>query len=131
MLEKYQINIWMYSYSQTQGISSKKDGERRDRSGTCPLDWRIIKHSNVDRLFFQQSWHIWIYWKIARTTFECLVVLQSRGQILSLLKLNEARISEWNIYWMHTGNSYSKFYSKSIKEFISWIYMLNGYSKCT
>ena len=33
--EKYQINIWMYGYSQTQGTRSKKDGEVRDKS--CPV----------------------------------------------------------------------------------------------
>ena len=63
LLEKYNINIRMYGYSQIQGTRSKKDGEQRDKSvqyfqqesGPCPLDWRITIHSNVDLVFFQQS----------------------------------------------------------------------------
>ena len=50
------------------------------RIWTLSLDWRINIHSNVDLVFLQQSWHIWLCWKIARTTFQCMVVLQSRGQ---------------------------------------------------
>ena len=77
----------MYGYSQIQGTRSKKDGELRDKSvlyfqqesGPCPLDWRITIHSNVDLVFFQRSWPIWFCWKIAGTTFQCMVVLQSMG----------------------------------------------------
>ena len=95
MLEKYQINIWMFRYSQIQGTRSKKDGELRDRSvpyfqqesGPCPLDWRTTIHSNVDLVFFQQSWHIWLCWKIARTTFQYMVVLKSRGQNFILVEI--------------------------------------------
>ena len=66
LLEKHQIDIWMYGYSQIQGTRSEKDGELRDKSvpyfqyksRPCPLDWRITIHSNVDLLFFQQSWQI-------------------------------------------------------------------------
>ena len=95
LLEKYQINIWMCGYSQIQGTKSKKDEELREKSvpyfqqesGPCPLDWRITIHSNVDRVFFQQSWHIWLCWKITRTTFQCTVVLQSRGKDFLLVKI--------------------------------------------
>ena len=95
LLEKYQINIWMYGYSQIQGTRSKKDGELRDqyvpyfqqKSGPCPLDWRITIHWNVDLVFFQHSWHIWLCWKNARTTFQCMVVLQSRGQNFILVEI--------------------------------------------
>ena len=45
-----------------------------------PLDLRINIHLNVDLVFFQQSWHIYLCWKNAKTTFQCMVVLQSRGQ---------------------------------------------------
>ena len=106
LLEKYQINIWMWDYSQIQGTRSKKDWELQDKSvpyfqqesGPCPLDWRITIHSTVDLVVFQQSWHTWFCWKIARTTFQCMFVPQSRGFFLLLLKFIEARISEWNIY---------------------------------
>ena len=94
-LEKYQINIWMYGYSPIQGIRSKKDRELRDKSvpdfqqesGPYPLDWRITINSNIDLVFFQQSWHIWSCWKIDRTTFQCRVVLQSRGQNFILVEI--------------------------------------------
>ena len=33
--------------------------------GTCPLDLRITINSNVDMVFFQQSWHLLLCWKIA------------------------------------------------------------------
>ena len=36
---------------------------------------------------FQQSWHIRLRWKIARTTFQCMVVLQSRGQHFILVEI--------------------------------------------
>ena len=103
--KKYQINIWMYHYSQIQGTRSKKDGKQQDKSvpyfqqesGPCPLDERITIHSNVHLVFFQQSWHIFKCWKIARPTFQCMVVLQSRRKKKFLVKINEARISAWNL----------------------------------
>ena len=63
LLEKYQINIGMYGYSQIQGTSSKKGGKLRDKSvpsfqqesGPCPLDRRMTIHSNVDMVFFQPT----------------------------------------------------------------------------
>ena len=48
--------------------------------GTCPLDSRITINVHVDMVFLQQSWHISLCWKIARITFQCMVILQSRGQ---------------------------------------------------
>ena len=95
LLEKYQINIWMHGYSQIQGTMSKNVGELWDKSvpsflqesGPCPMDWRITIHSKVVLEFFQQCWHIWICWKIARTTFQGMVVLQSRGQNVILVEI--------------------------------------------
>ena len=63
LLEKYQIKFGMHGYSKIQGTRSKKDGELRGKSvpyfqqesGSCPLDWRIPVHPNVDLVFFQQS----------------------------------------------------------------------------
>ena len=90
LLQKYQINIWMYGNSQIQGTKSIKDGELRDNSvpyfqqesKPCPLDWRITIHWNFDLVFFQQSWHIRLCWrkKITRKSFQCFIVLQYRGQ---------------------------------------------------
>ena len=110
---KYQISIWMYGYSQIQRTGSKKDGELRDKSvsyfqhksGPCPLNWRITIHSNVDLVFFQQFWHIWLCGKITRTTFQWMVVLQSRRQNFILV---EARISEWNICWTNVNTGRAK-----------------------
>ena len=95
LLEKSQINIWMYGYSQIQRTRLKKDGELRDKSvpyfqqesGPCPRDWRITIHWNVDLVFLQQSWYIWLCWKIARTTFQCMDVPQSRGQNFILVEI--------------------------------------------
>ena len=63
LLEKYQINIFIYGYSQIQGTRSKKDAELMDKSvpyfqqesHPCPLDWRITINLNVYLVFFQQS----------------------------------------------------------------------------
>ena len=55
--------------------------------GTCPLDLRITLHVHVDMVFLQQSWHILVCWKIARTQFQCMVVLQSREQHFILVEI--------------------------------------------
>ena len=52
------------------------------------LSWRITIHSNVDLVFFQQFWHVWLCWKIARTRFQCMVVLQSRRQNFILVQIS-------------------------------------------
>ena len=93
--KKYQINILMKSYSQTQGSRSKKDGELLDKSvpyfqqesGPCPLDCKITIQSNGDLVFFQKSWRIWSCGKIARTTFQCMVVFASKIQSKNLFLL--------------------------------------------
>ena len=77
LLDKYQINIWMYGYSQTQGTRLKKKGELWDKSvphfqqvsGPWPMDWRITIHSNGILVFFQQSWHISLCWTNVRTMY--------------------------------------------------------------
>ena len=61
----------------------------QQESGPCPLDWRRTIHWNIAPVFFQQSWHMWSCWKIARARFQCMVVLQSRGP---------------NSNWCHTQN---------------------------
>ena len=94
LLEKYHINIWMHGYSQIKGTWSKKDGKLPDKSvpyflqesGPCPLDWRITIHSMVDLVLFQQSW-LWICYKTSGTTFQCIVVLQFRGQHFILVEI--------------------------------------------
>ena len=48
----------------------------------CPLNWWSTLHWNVCSAFFQQPWNTWSCWKIDGPTFECMVVLQSRGQDL-------------------------------------------------
>ena len=54
------LNVWLFS---NPGDKVQKDEELREQSvpyfqqesGTCPLDWRITIHSNVDLVFFQHS----------------------------------------------------------------------------
>ena len=48
--------------------------------GYCPLDWRTSVHWNIIPTLFRECWLMWYPWKIVRTTFQCIVVLQSRGQ---------------------------------------------------
>ena len=66
-----------------------KNGTDLSRSSPSflDLDLRITIHSNVDLLFFQQSWQIWLCWQISRTTFQCMVVLQSRGQNFIIVEI--------------------------------------------
>ena len=117
LLEKYQINIWMHGYSQIHGTRSKKDGELWDKSvpyfqqesGPCPLDWRIVLYATVNLVFFQQSLHIWICWKIARTTFQCMVVFQSRGQHFILVEISWSQdLRVELIYWILAEDSKMK-----------------------
>ena len=92
---KVVYQVWPGSCSQIQGTRSKKDADLRDKSvpyfhkesGPCPLDWRLTIHSKVDLVFFQQSWHIWLCWKVGRTTFQCKLVLQSRGRNFILVEI--------------------------------------------
>ena len=112
LLEKYQINIWMYGYSQIQGTRSKKDGELRDKSvpyfqqESVPWigQWRYTKI-----LIWYFSNNLDIYDDVGKLPEQHLSVwlFSNPGDnILFLLKLNEARISEWNI---------TKFLPKKIK----------------
>ena len=86
------LNVWLFSIP---GDKVQKDRELQDKSvpyfqqesGPCPLDWRITIHSNVHLVFFQQSWHIWLCWKIAKTIFKFMVVLQSRGHHFILVEI--------------------------------------------
>ena len=56
--------------------------------GPCPLDLGITIHSNIDLVFFQKSWRIWLCWKIAWTTLQCMVILQSRGRNFILVEIS-------------------------------------------
>ena len=55
-IQDQHFNVWLFS---NPGDKVKKDGELRDKSvlyfhqesGSCPLDWRITIHSNVDLVF--------------------------------------------------------------------------------
>ena len=88
LLEKCRTNISIHRCSPIQGTMSKKSRKLWDKSvpyfqqesWACPLDWRTALHWNVGPAFFQQPWHMWSLLKIARTIFQCMVVLQSRGQ---------------------------------------------------
>ena len=46
----------------------------------CPLDWRTTRHWNVVLAIFQHNHICQVCWKNTRSTFECMVILQSRGQ---------------------------------------------------
>ena len=61
--------VILESRGQVPKLRDKSVPYFQQESGPCPLDWRITIHSNVDLVFFQQSWHIWLCWKIARTIF--------------------------------------------------------------
>ena len=50
----------------------------QQESGSFLLDWRTTIHWNVGLANFQHPWYTWFCWKIAGTTFPCIVVLQSR-----------------------------------------------------
>ena len=85
LLEKYQINIWVYGYSPIQGdkvqILVKSTGQIFPV--VLHLFWRVSPGFENTHTFkcwsgiFQQSWQIWLCWKIDRTTFQWMVVLQS------------------------------------------------------
>ena len=46
----------------------------------CPLDWRTTIHWNVVLAIFQHNHICQHRWKGTRSTFECMVIFQSRGQ---------------------------------------------------
>ena len=46
----------------------------------CPLDWRTTIHLNVVLAIFQHNNICQDCWKNTMSTFECMVILQSRGQ---------------------------------------------------
>ena len=86
------LNVWLFSNPGDKVQKRRRTTGQicpyfQQESGPCPLDWRITIHSNVDLVFFQQFWHIWLCWKIARTRFQCMVVLQSRGQNFILVEI--------------------------------------------
>ena len=84
----------MYSFPPTRG-QGPNDGKLKDKSvpnfqpgsGLCPLDWRTNIHCHVELVFFQHPRYIWLCWKIVGKTFQCVDVLQSRGQHISGGKL--------------------------------------------
>ena len=48
----------------------------------CPLDWRTTIRWNVILAIFQHNYICQDSWKNTKSTFECMVILQSRGQCL-------------------------------------------------
>ena len=90
----------------SRGQDPQTYGELQDKSvpyfqqeyGPCPLDWRKTIHWNVDLVFFQQPWHYDYVAKLPEQHFSVWLFSNPGDNILFLLKFNEARISEWNIY---------------------------------
>ena len=78
----------MYSCSPIQGKRSLQVWKLRNKYvpyfqeelGPCSLDWRTMIQWNVSPTFFQQPWHMRQSWIIVGTTFQCMVVFQSRRQ---------------------------------------------------
>ena len=72
----------MYSFPLIQGTrSNMMENYRTNLSPT--FNWRKTINWNVEIVFFQHPWYIWLCWKIVGTTFQCLNLLQSRGQHIS------------------------------------------------
>ena len=82
------FNVWLFSNPGDKVLILVEN-----RGQICPIVFLLsrnffprlekIKHWNVSSAFFQQPWCMWICWKIAGAAFECIVVLQSRGQNLN------------------------------------------------
>ena len=120
LLENGRTNISMHHCSPIQGKRSLfflKVGDRFVpyfffflRPST--VDWRTLMHWNVTPTIFQKPWHMWLSWKIIRTTFQCMVVFQSRGKDSN---------SCWN--FMKPGSqsgTYQSVLIKKIKKISSW-----------
>ena len=91
LMGKCWTNISVYRSSSIMGTKSLKNWKLLDKSvpyswqelGPCPLDWRTTIHCNIGPAFFHRPWYIWLCLKIAKTTFQRMVVLQSRRQVSS------------------------------------------------
>ena len=72
--------------------------------GPCPPDLRLTIHSNVDLVFFNNL-DIYDYvGKLPEQHFSVCFFSNPGDKTLFLLKFNEARISEWNVwvwYWFN------------------------------
>ena len=89
LLEKYQNNIWMYSYSQKRWKTMEQ---------LCPLlSTRIWTFSpGLENEHILKCWSgifstiltYMIKLENCRTTFQCMVMLQSRGQNFILVEIN-------------------------------------------
>ena len=80
------VNCEMYRSSSIMGTKSLLDKSVPylwQELGPCPRDCRTTIHCNIGLKFFHRPWYIWSFFKIAKTTFQRMVVLQSRRQISS------------------------------------------------
>ena len=90
------LNVWLFSNPE-----DKVQKRWRTTGQICPVlltrIWTLSPGlENNDKFkcwsgIFQQSWHIWLCWKIASTTFQCMVVLQSRGQNLMFVEISRSQ----------------------------------------
>ena len=85
--ENCQTKISIYCYFPIQETMFEKDVKLQDifvpyfqqKPGSFPLDGKTMIHWNVGPPIFQQPWYMLLCWKNAWTTFQCMIVLQSRG----------------------------------------------------
>ena len=71
-------NIYIYIYICSTLRSWLREISTKIKS--CPLDWRTTIHWNVILALFQHNHICQDCWKNTRSSFECMVILQSRGQ---------------------------------------------------
>ena len=96
----YWIDYWV------RKVFVVKMGKIRDKTvpsfqpelGPFPLDWQTTIHWNVSPIIFQQPWYMWFSWKMVVTTFQCMIVLQSRRRCSYLC---------WNI--LESGSQFAAY----------------------
>ena len=84
LMGKFWTNILVYRSFSIIGTKSLKNWKLLDKSvpylwqelGPCSLDWRTTIHWNIGLACCHRPWYIWIGLKIAKTTFQRMVVLQ-------------------------------------------------------
>ena len=111
------LSVWLFS---NPGDKVHKRG--RTMVQICPvLSTRIWTLSSGLENKHTFKWHIWLCWKIVRTTFQCQCPLSNPGdKILFFLKFHEARISEWNISSLGMLKLPSWSFRSYIRKEISW-----------
>ena len=128
LLKKYQINIWVYGYSPIQGTDSCwKYGT--DLSCSSPSVFDIVpwiwQYPYIQMLIWYFSNNLDIYdyvGKLPEQHISVCLFYNPGDKIFIWLKLNEARISEWNLcskaYILFIRLSFSYSFIKSI---MCWI----------